>query len=107
VFVAVNSVLRRRRRRVAVLAAVIALAGAVVTVHSVATHDHLGDAAVMCLAVAETAVAAAGAALLLSSRRLGLPRPVTPVPRLKFAATHSAPAPWARAGPPRLQVFRL
>ena len=105
--VAVNRGLRRERRRVAVLAAVIALAGAVVTVHSLATHDHLGDAAVMCLAVAETAVAAAGVAILLRSRRLGATHPVVAPSRLEFAAAHSAPAPRARAGPPRLQVFRL
>ena len=89
------------------LAAVIAVAGAVVTVHSAATHDHLGGVAVMCLAVVETAAAAAGAATLLGSRLSGPLRPAAALPPFDPGSARSAPVPRARAGPPRLQVFRL
>ena len=55
-FVGLNIVLRRRRRRIAVIAAMLTLAGAVVTAHSVMGADHMGDATAICLAVVETAV---------------------------------------------------
>ena len=68
----------------------------------------MGDAIVMCLAVAETAVVAVGAALALErtgcAARCGcFPAPLAP--DLPFV-----PSPVgirARAGPPLLQVFRL
>ena len=88
-------------------AAVLALAGAVVTVHSATTHDHLGDVVVMCVAVAETAVVAAGGALVVGAL---LSRPLWTLaephgPELAFSPVQAG-AP-ARAGPPRLQVFQL
>ena len=45
------------------LVAAVALAGAVLTVHGAISHDHMGDVIVTCLAVAETALVAVGAAL--------------------------------------------
>ena len=68
-FIALNSALRRQRRRYTMLAVMLGLAGAVVVAHSAVGHDHMGDtgAIVMCLAVAETAVVAVGAALALGT----------------------------------------
>jgi hypothetical protein len=107
VFCAINSALRRQRRRVAMLAMMLGLAGAVVTAHSVMGGDHMGDGVVMCLAVAETAVIAVGTAvgvcLALTRRRWFIAAPAIRV--LGYVpASLSVPA---RAGPPRLQVFRL
>lgn len=106
-FCALNRTLRRQRRRLAVLVVTLGLAGAVVVAHSAMGHGDMGDAMVMCLAVVETAVAAAGAALVLSARMRSplwlVPVPLEPDPWL-------VPAPAgvrARAGPPQLQVFRL
>lgn len=73
-------------------------------------HDHMGDggaAVVMCLAVAETAVVAVGVALALGA---WMRRPLSPVtqppePEPRFSPTPASVP--ARAGPPRLQVFRL
>ena len=82
------------------------LAGTVVVAHSAMGHD-MGEGLVTCLAIAETAVVAVGAALALSTwmrRPLWLllapttsDRPFVPLP----AGIR------ARAGPPLLQVFRL
>ena len=95
-FIALNSALRRQRRRLAVLAVMLGLAGAVVVAHSAMGHDHMGDiggAVVMCLAVAETAVVAVGAALALSAwmrrPRWLLPAPLAPEPCVRsFAGRH-------------------
>lgn len=104
---AVNSTLRRQRRRMAALAVVLALAGAVVATHSVMSHDHMGDAALTCLAVAQTAVLAVGATLAAGAfarRSLPLPPLLAPAgPRFVVSPVE----PRARAGPPSLQVFRL
>jgi drug/metabolite transporter (DMT)-like permease len=108
VFVALNTALRHHRRRLATLAVVLGLAGAVVTAHSVMAGDHMGDGVAMCLAVANTAVIAAGAALVLGvatsrRRRWLIAAPAFPV----FAYTPAPRSVPARAGPPLLQVFRL
>lgn len=107
VFAALNRLLRRRRRRLVVVAATLAIASAVVGAHSVASHGHMGDALVMCLAVAESAVVAVAAALALGARR----------PRRRRLRDASAPCHLmlvvadrpvrVRAGPPLLGVFRL
>jgi hypothetical protein len=107
VFCSVNSTLRRQRRRLATLAVVLSVAGAIVIAHSAMRHDHMGDAVLMCLAVAETAVAAVGASLALGA---WMRRPqgvvATPLaPELAFVT--SSVGIRARAGPPLLQVFRL
>jgi hypothetical protein len=108
VLCAVNSALRRQRRRLVVVAVMLGLAGAVVTAHSVMGGDHMGDGVVMCLAVAQTAVIAVGTALgvgLALSRRL---RWLVAAPALPefgdVPAPRSVPA---RAGPPKLRVFRF
>jgi hypothetical protein len=108
VFAALNTALRRQRRRLAMLAVMLGLAGAVVTAHSVTAGDHMGDGVVMCLAVAETAVIAIGAALVVGVAVACRPRWLIAVP--SPGASAYVPAPWsvpARAGPPLLQVFRL
>jgi hypothetical protein len=113
VLIVLNSALRRQRRRLAVAAVMLGLAGAVVAAHSAMVHDHMGgmggtgDAVVMCLALAETAVAAVGIALAMGP---WLRRPRRPAPRLPDGEPRFIPAPAgvpARAGPPLLQVFRL
>ena len=106
-FCAVNSMLRRQRRHLVVLLAVLALAGAVVTAHSLMSHDHMSDVVVACLAIAETAVVGIGTALVLGARAWRPSRllPELPPPRLALVVS---PVPArARAGPPLLQVFRL
>ena len=110
VFIALNSALRRQRRRYTMLAVMLGLAGAVVVAHSALGHDHMGDmgdAIVMCLAVAETAVVAVGAALALSTlMRRPLWLLAAPLaPELPFVP--SLVGTRSRAGPPLLQVFRL
>ena len=105
---AVNSALRRQRRRLVMVAVMLGLAGAVVTAHSVMGGDHMGDGVVMCLAVAQSAVIAVGTALgvgLALSRRFGwLIGAPAPCALGHVPAPQSVPA---RAGPPDLQVFRF
>ena len=92
------------------LAVVLGLTGAVVVAHGAMGHDHMGDlgeAVVMCLAVTETAVVAAGAALALGAR---LRQSLWLVVQLPEPEPRYTPAPAsvpARAGPRVLQVFRL
>ena|SRR5215217_1575056 len=109
-FCVLNTVLRRRRRRLVTLVAVLAVTATVVVAHSAMNHDHmadLGGAVVMCLAVAETAVVAAGAAISLSAlmrRPLFLIAP----PELPEPAFVVSPiGVRARAGPALLQNFQL
>lgn len=109
-FIALNSALRRQRRRLVMLGVMLGLAGAVVVAHSAVGHDHMGDmggAIVMCLAVAETAVVAVGAAVALSAlmRRPRWLLPALPAPELP--SLPSLVGTRSRAGPPLLQVFRL
>lgn len=105
-FVWLNTTLRRQRRRLLVLATVLALAGVVVVAHTVANHDHMGDAIAMCLAVVETAAVAAIAAIGLGlfAARPAWRRPLRAGVEVLVAAAASPAA--ARAGPAVLQVFR-
>ena len=93
------------------LAVMVGLAGAVVTTHSVMNHDHMGGmgaAPGMCLAVAETAVSAVGAAVAVGLALVRWPRWLLAAPTLHAFAYVPAPqSVSARAGPPQLQVFRL
>lgn len=106
-FCALNRTLRGQRRRLVTLAAILALAGVVVSVHSVMSHDHMAGAIVTCLAVAETAIVAVGAALALSVWMRSPLRllPARSMPELAFVPSLAGIR--ARAGPPVLQVFRL
>jgi hypothetical protein len=110
VFIRLNSALRRQRRRLATVAVVLGLAGAVVVAHTAVTHDHMGDMGgtiAMCLAVVETAVVAIGAALALSA---SMRRPLWLAPVPLDPDLPVAPSPVgirARADPCLLQVFRL
>jgi hypothetical protein len=107
VFAAINSALRHRRRRIAMLAVMVALAGAVVTAHSVMAGDHMGDGLVMCLAVVEGAVVAVGVAVAVAALALR-PQCLIALPVLvEFAHVPTVLGVRARAGPARLQVFRL
>jgi hypothetical protein len=107
VFCALNRNLRGQRRRLVTLAAIFALVGVVVSVHSVMSHDHMAGAIVTCLAVAETAIVAVGAALALSVW-MRSPLRLVPAPSLPEIAFFPSPAGIrARAGPPVLQVFGL
>jgi peptidoglycan/LPS O-acetylase OafA/YrhL len=108
VFVLINTVMRRQRRRLVALAAVFALAGAVTVAHSAMGGDHMGQGTAMCVAV----LAVAGLAVLAAVA--GAPRSWLPVrwtaPRLAAPrGTWPAPVPQprARADPSALQVFRL
>lgn len=109
-FIGLNSWMRRQRRRLAMLAVMLGLAGAVVVAHGAIGHDHMGDAGeavLMCLAVAETAVVAVGIALAIGA---WLRRPRWPVLQLPTLEPRFIPAPAsapARAGPRLVQVFRL
>jgi len=106
--VLINSVLRRQRRRVAAVAAVLALAGVVTVAHSAMGGDHMGDGMTICVAV----LALAGVAVI--SAVAGAPRswlpvrwPVRRAGVVRLALVTLVPAPCARAGPPGLQVFQL
>jgi hypothetical protein len=110
VFTALNGTLRRQRHRMAMLAVMLGLAGAVVVAHTAMGRDHMGDmgdAVVICLAVAETAVLAAGAAL---ASRAWMRRPLPVLAAPLAPELPSLPSPVgarSRASPPLLQVFRL
>ena len=108
VFLTINSVIRRQRRRMVTLALVLSLAGVVVLAHSAMGEDHMDSGTVMCVAVLQVA---ALAAVAVAARR---PQAVLPVrwsahrvlgPRLLLLAF--PPQPRARAGPAALQIFRL
>jgi hypothetical protein len=107
VFVDLNSALHRQQRRLAVVAVMLGLAAAIVTAHSVSAGDHMGDGVAMCLAVAETAVIAVGAALVVGAgarrRRWFVAERAHP----EFAGVPTIQSVPARAGPPLLQVFQL
>jgi hypothetical protein len=70
--------------------------------------DHMGDGVAMCLAVAETAVIATGAALVVGVAVAQRPRWLVAAPAPPAFAHVPAPRSVpARAGPLLLQVFRL
>ena len=106
-FVAFHSFSQDQRRRLLGLVVVLALAGSIAAAHSAFAEDHMGGAAKVCLAVAETAalaVVVVWAAYALAPARFRV--------AISWAgATTSPPSPtvWtgSRAGPALLQVFRL
>jgi hypothetical protein len=103
--IALDTVVRRLRRRLVVVAAALALVGAVVVAHSALADDHMGDAVAACVAVAETAalgIAAAAGTARAKAPRMPSINAATPAP-----PAGRAPLARARAGPPGLQVFRL
>lgn len=107
-FASINTLVRRQRRRLALVTAVVALAGVVVLAHSAMGADHMDDGAVMCVAVLQIAAFAAVAAVALGRGpllRVSWPRLRFAVPALALVVT--PPQPRARAGPSSLQVFRL
>lgn len=105
--VRLDNALRAHRRRLMILCTMLVLAASVLSAHSALTGDHMGMGMglAMCLAVVDTAVAAA---MVLASRN-----PVLRLPRLRLFSAFTggrprrAPSPRSRAGPAQLQVFRL
>jgi hypothetical protein len=100
-----HALARRRRRRLAVLAVMLSLAGAVVVAHSVLGEGHMGDGTATCLAV----MTVGGVALLGLTRAPAavLRAPLSsPLPLVAPAVVAlPAPVPRSRAGPAVLQVF--
>jgi hypothetical protein len=108
VFVHINTVMRRQRRRLMVLAAMLVLAGTVTIAHSAMGGDHMGDGTAMCLAVLAVAAIAAVAAVAGASLASLPVLWAAPVSReLPWPLAVAQPEPRARAGPATLQVFRL
>lgn len=104
----INSVVRRHRRRLRVLAAVLVLCGVVVFAHSAMGGDHMDDGAVMCVAVLAVGAVAAIAAVAGASRsHLTLRWSAVRLLRRQPLLVANPPQPRARAGPSALQVFRL
>ena len=92
------------------VAVMLGLAGAVVVAHSAMDDGHMNDMSqtmVMCLAVAETAVIAVGAALALGASMQRPLRWLAPLPALNFWYVASSLNIRSRASPPQLQVFHL
>lgn len=99
--------LKKQRHRIAVVAAVGALALAVGWVHGGGTHSAIGETASLCLAILD----ASGAILLLAGPGpVGLgdrrrTRRTLPIASTSCGVTLHLGHRDARAGPPRLQVF--
>lgn len=105
-FVSLNRSLRTQRRRLALIAAVLVLATGMAAAHGALSDGHMSKGVAMCLAVADSALLAVGAALAV--RRTG---EVPPGRWLPYAASlvwrpRAQPQPRARAGPAVLQVFQ-
>jgi hypothetical protein len=104
-FTRLHALARRQRRRVALLAVMLLLGGAVVFAHSAVGEGHMGDGTMMCLAVMTVGAAALigltrAAAQQLRARLVAL-APVAPV----LGLAPSQVLPRTRAGPAFLQVF--
>lgn len=107
-----NTALRRRRRQVLLVLAVVATGTVAITAHSLVmspgTGHHISDAAVaVCIAVGGGLVAAGAIAFATRRpRQPSWPLAASPAPRRDVARV--VPVHLARAGPPPLlQVFRL
>ncbi len=112
--IAIDRLIKRRRRTLSVVGATFALGGAVVLAHGFG-GEHMGgmsgmeSPAAICLAVAETAAVGLALAAVVRARRLADPLMslmpwVLPAAPLTLLRPLAVPA---RAGPPTLQVFRL
>jgi hypothetical protein len=101
-----SQLLRRRRRRVLICATVLAVSLTVIAAHSATRGDHhMGENLAMCLAIAESALAAVGVALArpsTSGLALRLAASAGPIGHAGARGVTSR----ARAGPAALQVFR-
>lgn len=98
---------RTHRRRLVTLCAMAVLAASVLSAHSaLAGGDHMGMGIAVCVAVIDTAVAAATVALArrLPALRLSSVRLLCTVP---IGRPRRAPPARSRTGPAELQVFRL
>jgi hypothetical protein len=95
------------RRRLMVGAAIVLLAGAVVSAHSALNDHHIGDVAAACLAVMQVAAVGVGAAVASGMGILRRLWPLVVPPAHEPKVTSFLPVPRSRAGPELLQVFRL
>ena len=107
--ISIRSAARRRRARLAATAAVLVLAGGVAAAHGAMGEHHMGEAAAMCLAIAEVAAFGAGALLAVTAlsalRRAPLTSAMAVLEPLTVEPTRLLTPP-ARAGPAVLQVVR-
>jgi hypothetical protein len=97
-----------RRRRKALVVGVLVLSCCLVLAHGAAAADHMGDAAMICLAVADTA--ALGALALAAPSIVGdvrRPSALRTAWRHYQRARRQARPPWPRGSPVALQVLRL
>lgn len=113
--IAIDRMIKRRRRTLTVLTAALALGAAVVLAHGVIGGEHMGGTvgmstpAAICLAIAETAAVGLALAAVVRARRMADPSAsLLPwvMPAAPQTPLRSLTVP-ARAGPPALQVFRL
>ena len=104
--ISLNRTLRVHRRRLALVAAVVAITAGVLTAHSALASEHMGMKASICLAVLDTGLVAAGFALAAGTRAsIALPR-MPSVVAAPVSLVRAQPQPRARAGPVFLQVWR-
>jgi hypothetical protein len=102
----VRGLLRQRRRRAAILFAVLLVGVAVAAAHTSVADDHMGEAATVCLAVM-----AAGGAVVAALPTFGrlLPRPLVSVGEIGLTTSvvlSQTGLYRARGDPSVLQVFR-
>jgi hypothetical protein len=116
-FIALHDIVSKHRRRAVWILAILGVAAAVATAHSVNVggHAHHGgtggvdDVVLACLAVVETASLAIGALAVAKAPALRLRAPWGAPDLLRGAIEPDLgrPRPVARAGPPFVQVFRF
>lgn len=105
--------LRSTRSRMAALLAVVLLSSSLVAAHGPVAGDHMGGAMgkamTICLAVMQGAVVVYGTRRVMRKRirRAPIRQPAHQAPHLASVVSTDPPPGTARAGPERLQVFRL
>ncbi len=104
--IALNTSLRRQRRRLVLIAAVAVLATGVAAAHGALGDHHMGDGMTMCLAVADSALLTVGVALAVRLHTGSWIRPWSPFVAAPVWRPLARPQPRARAGPAVLQVVR-
>ena len=107
--IALNTLRRRHRHRLAAVLATFGLCWLLLAAHSALAEQHMGDDMAVCLAVAQTAALMLAVALGTTSAASRL-LPRSPWLQIDVAAHQPPwpgwPEPRSRAGPELLQVFR-